>query len=62
MNLAYAITVSPGLESLTRDEVKRLGVKDILTDNRLVRFNEDEKFLALLNIKLRTANRVYLET
>lgn len=37
MYLKFAITTAPGLESLVRDETRRIGAENVQAENRLVR-------------------------
>lgn len=50
-----------GLESLVKDECKDLGFENISVENGRVEFDGDAKTIALANIHLRCADRVFLK-
>ena len=50
-----------GLESVTAQELKRLHLSDVTASDARVYFQADEAGIALANISLRTADRVYIE-
>ncbi len=50
-----------GLESLVSDELRKLGIEDVHTENGKIRFRGGEKELALALLWLRTADRIGIE-
>ncbi|MDD5017364.1 MAG: class I SAM-dependent RNA methyltransferase [Eubacteriales bacterium] len=50
-----------GLESVTASELKKLGYSDVITRDARVYFCADEASIAKANIRLRSADRVYIE-
>jgi putative N6-adenine-specific DNA methylase len=55
------VTMSTGLESVTRRELEGLGYRDPVTENGRILFSGNERDIALCNTRLRTADRVFIE-
>lgn len=58
--MRFLITCTPGVESVLRREVERLGGEDIVVRDRSVECAGPDELLARLNLWIRTGNRVYL--
>lgn len=54
-------TTTFGLEGITAKELKALGYDDLKVENAKVEFTGDEMDIAIANIHLRTADRVYIK-
>lgn len=58
--MQFFITCTPGVESLLKREIEKIGGADIVVSDRGVLCSGDDALLAKLNIWVRTGNRVYL--
>ncbi len=54
-------TTTFGLEAITAKELKELGYEDLKVENGKVTFEGDEMDIAICNIHLRTAERVFIK-
>lgn len=54
-------TTTFGLEAITAKELKALGYEDLVVENGKVTFEGDEMDIAICNIHLRTAERVFIK-
>jgi putative N6-adenine-specific DNA methylase len=54
-------TTTFGLEAITAKELKELGYEDLVVENGKVTFEGDEMDIAICNIHLRTAERVFIK-
>lgn len=54
-------TTTFGLEAITAKELKNLGYEDLIVENGRVTFEGDEMDIAICNIHLRTAERVFIK-
>ena len=54
-------TTSFGLEAVTAKELKQLGYEDLIVENGRVTFKGDEMDIAICNIWLRTAERLFIK-
>lgn len=54
-------TTTFGLEAITAKEIKALGYEDLIVENGRVTFQGDEMDIAICNIHLRTAERVFIK-
>ena len=59
----YTIMASTmfGIESITADELRKLGYEDLTVENGKVSFVGDEMDIAICNVHLRTAERVLIK-
>ncbi|WP_346937671.1 class I SAM-dependent RNA methyltransferase [uncultured Clostridium sp.] len=55
------VTTTFGIEAITGKELKNLGYEDLQIENGKITFEGDEMDVAICNIHLRTAERVFLE-
>lgn len=55
------VTTTFGIEAITAKELKNLGYEDLKVENGKITFEGDEMDVAICNIHLRTAERVFLE-
>lgn len=55
------VTMSTGLESVTRGELEGLGYRNLTTENGRISFQGQERDIVLCNSSLRTADRVFIE-
>ena len=49
-----------GMEAIVGQEIKTLGFENVVVENGRVLFDADERGIALANLWLRTAERVYI--
>lgn len=61
MNYQIQASTMFGLESVTADELKKLGYEDLTVENGKVTFEGDEMDIAIANVHLRTAERVLIK-
>lgn len=54
-------TTTFGLEAITAKELKELGYEDLVVENGKITFEGDEMDIAICNIHLRTAERVFIK-
>lgn len=59
--MRLAATCNFGLSSVLKNEILKLGFPIVESTERFVRFEGDFRTIAKANLRLRTANRVYLE-
>lgn len=59
--MRLAATCNFGLSSVLKNEIQKLGCPIIESTERFVRFEGDFRTIAQANLRLRTANRVYIE-
>ena len=55
-----SVSAASGIEAVTKRELNKLGIEDAPAKNGRISFRGDEKTVALCNLYLRTANRVYI--
>lgn len=61
MMYTIVATTTFGLEAITAKELKELGYEDLKVENGKVTFEGDEMDIAICNIHLRTAERVFIK-
>lgn len=61
MNYQIQASTMFGLESVTADELKKLGYENLTVENGKVTFEGDEMDIAIANVHLRTAERVLIK-
>lgn len=61
MNLNIIVTVNFGLESVVKRELYDLGYGDLTVQDGRIKFNGDLRDVAILNLRLRCAERVLIE-
>ncbi len=61
MEFNLVATTTFGLEGITAKELKALGYEDLKTENGKVHFVGDEMDIAIANVHLRTADRVFIK-
>ncbi|MGL5150793.1 MAG: THUMP domain-containing class I SAM-dependent RNA methyltransferase [Clostridium sp.] len=61
MEFDLIATSTFGIEGITAKELKSLGYEDLLVENGKVHFTGDEMDIAIANIHLRTAERVFIK-
>lgn len=59
-NMQFFITCTPGVESILRKEIEKIGGTDLVVSDRGILCSGDESLMAELNVWVRTGNRVYL--
>lgn len=59
--MRLAATCNFGLSSVLKNEIQKLGCYIIESTERVIRFEGDFRIVAQANLRLRTANRVYIE-
>lgn len=59
--MRLAATCNFGLSSVLKNEIRKLGYEIVESTERFVRFEGDFRAIARANLRLRTANRVYVE-
>lgn len=59
--MRLAATCNFGLSSVLKNEIQKLGYEIVESTERLIRFEGDFRAVARTNLRLRTANRVYIE-
>lgn len=59
--MRLAATCNYGLSSVLKNEIQKLGFPIVESTERFVRFEGDFRAIATANLRLRTANRVYVE-
>ncbi|MEG0306308.1 MAG: class I SAM-dependent RNA methyltransferase [Clostridium sp.] len=55
------VTTTFGIEAITAKELKNLGYEDLIVENGKIVFEGDEMDIAICNIHLRTAERVFIQ-
>ena len=55
------VTTTFGIEAITAKELKNLGYEDLKVENGKITFEGDEMDIAICNIHLRTAERVFIQ-
>lgn len=58
--MQFFITCTPGVESVLRKEIERIGGTDLVVSDRGILCSGPESLMAELNVWVRTGNRVYL--
>jgi len=58
--MQFFITCTPGVESVLKREIERIGGTDLVVSDRGILCSGSEKLMAELNVWIRTGNRVYL--
>lgn len=58
--MQFFITCTPGVESVLRKEIERIGGTDLIVSDRGILCSGPESLMAELNVWIRTGNRVYL--
>ena len=61
MEFNLVATTTFGLEGITAKELKALGYENLKTENGKVHFEGDEMDIAIANVHLRTADRVFIK-
>ena len=61
MDFNLIATTTFGLEGITSKELKALGYEDLKVENGKVEFEGDEMDIAIANIHLRTADRIFIK-
>ncbi|MDQ1344175.1 MAG: putative N6-adenine-specific methylase [Patescibacteria group bacterium] len=59
--MRLAATCNFGLSSVLKSEIQKLGYEIFESTDRFIRFNGDFRAVARTNLRLRTANRIYIE-
>lgn len=59
-SMQFFITCTPGVESVLRKEIERIGGTDLIVSDRGILCSGPESLMAELNVWIRTGNRVYL--
>lgn len=58
--MQFFITCTPGVESVLKKEIERIGGTDLIVSDRGILCSGPESLMAELNVWVRTGNRVYL--
>ena len=61
MDYNLVATTTFGLEGITAKELKALGYEDLTVENGKVHFEGDEMDIAIANVHLRTADRIFIK-
>ncbi|MCX7903378.1 MAG: class I SAM-dependent RNA methyltransferase [Caloramator sp.] len=61
MKYDIVATCAFGIEGILKEELLKLGIKDIAVDNGKVTFKGDEKDIVRCNLWLRTADRIFIK-
>ena len=61
MEYNLVATTTFGLEGITAKELKALGYEDLTVENGKVHFEGDEMDIAIANVHLRTADRIFIK-
>ena len=61
MDYQLIATTTFGIEAVTAKELRQLGYEDLKLENGKVHFVGDEMDIAIANVHLRTADRVFIK-